>query len=145
MHEVERERKMAEHLYYVSLKYSKTGDVILNLMMRWEKMIDKCLDILLKKAKKEKKISEIPIAPKARELAVRQAFKDPLVQEVMELYSMFRRLPQSEKFKEHEFRKNVALKIMDGGKEIEANMEKLKAWNELLVRFIEFVKVQKAK
>lgn len=145
MHEVERERKMAEHLYYASLKYSKTGDVILNLMMRWEKMIDKCLDILLKKAKKEKKISEIPVAPKARELAVRQSFKDPMVQEVMELYSMFRRLPQSEKFKEHEFRKNVALKIIDGGKEIEVNMEKLKAWNELLVRFIEFVKVQKAK
>jgi len=145
MHEVERERKMAEHLYYVSLKYSKTGDVILNLMMRWEKMIDKCIDILLKKAKKEKKISEIPIAPKARELAVRQSFKDPIVQEVMELYSMFRRLPQSEKFKEHEFRKNVALKIMDGGREIEANMEKLKSWNELLIKFLDFVKKQKSK
>ncbi len=145
MIEVERERKMAEHLYYVSLKYSKTGDVILNLMSRWEKMIDRSMEVLLKKALKEKKIIEIPIAPKARENATRKLYRNPMVTEVLDLYSMFRRLPQSDKLKEHEFRKNVALRIMDNGKEIEANMEKLKYWNELLNNFVKFVQTQKDK
>jgi len=146
MHEVEREKKMAEHLYYVSLKYTKTGDVILNLISRWERMIDKCMDILLKKAKKNKKISDIPTAPKAKELAIRQAYvKEPLVIQIMELYSLFRRIPQSEKLREHEFRKNVTLKIIDCGREVDANMEKLKEWNDLLLKFVDFVKKQKIK
>ena len=38
-----------------------------------------------------------------------------------------------------------AITLMDGGREIEANMEKLKSWNELLIKFLDFVKKQKSK
>ncbi|MCL6500478.1 MAG: hypothetical protein K6T16_00390 [Candidatus Pacearchaeota archaeon] len=140
LNEIDRERKMAEHLFYVSLKYTKTGDVILNLINRWERMIDKCIELLLRRAKKSGAIREIPIAPKAREMAIRDAYKDELVQEIMDIYSFFRKLPTLEKIREHEFRKNVAIKVISGGREIEINMDKLKEWNESLNSFINYIR-----
>ena len=141
---IEHEKKMAQHLFYVSLKYTKTGDVILNLIERWKKMIDFCVELLLRKAKKAKKIKEIPEAPKAKELVVKGAYKDELVQKVMDLYALFRRIPYAKKISEHEFRKNIAIRIIEEGGEIEINMDKLKEWNELLDSFILYVR-QKAK
>lgn len=140
--EIEQEKRIAEHLFYVSLKYAKTTDVILNLITRWESMLNKCVELLLKRAKKEKEIKEIPIAPKARELAVREIYGDDIIQKVMDLYSLFRKIPELEKVREHEFRKNVALRILNTttGKEIEVNMEKLKEWNILLENFISYVR-----
>ena len=138
--EIEREKRMAEHLFYVSLKYTKTGDVILNLINRWERMLDRAMELLLRRAKKAKAIREIPIAPKARELAVRDAYKDELVQRVMDIYAFFRKLPMLEKIREHEFRKNVAVRVINSGREIEINMDKLKEWNEILDEFLTYVR-----
>lgn len=131
--EIAQEKKRAQHLFYVSLKYTKTGDVILNLINRWEKVIALCMELLLKKAKKKKKIKEIPVAPKARELAVRSAFKkDKLVHQVMDWYAFFRRIPGLQKSSEHEFRKHIALRVVDSGKEVVMNMDLLKELNELI-------------
>jgi len=138
--EIEREKRMAEHLFYVSLKYTKTGDVILNLINRWERMVDRAIELLLRRAKKLKSIREIPVAPKAREMAVRDAYKDELVQRVMDMYAFFRRLSTLEKIREHEFRKNVAVRVINSGRDIEINMEKLKEWNETLNDFLTYVR-----
>lgn len=146
--EIEQEKRIAEHLFYVSLKYAKTADVILNLLTRWESMIDKCMELMLKKAKKSKEIKTIPTAPKARELVIREVYGDELVQKVMDLYSLFRKIPDMEKIREHEFRKNVALRIISSftNKEIEINMDKLKEWNALLENFISYVRhIEKGK
>ena len=40
MEEIIQEKISADHLLYVSLKYTKTCDVIINLLLRWRKMID---------------------------------------------------------------------------------------------------------
>lgn len=139
--EIEQEKKRAQHLFYVSLKYTKTGDVILNLLERWEKITDLCMEILLKKAKKAKKIKIIPIAPKARELAVRSLYKDETIIKVMTLYSFFRKFPNYEKLREHEFRKHVAVRVIGDGKEIVINMDQLKEWDNLFcVTFIDKVR-----
>jgi hypothetical protein len=140
LNEIEREKKRAEHLLYVSLKYTKTCDVILNLMERWEHMIELCIELLFRKAKKKRLISKIPTAPKAREEQIMRLFKDDTVQRTVRLYNFFRRVPGLDKMKEHEFRKNVTLRIIDFGREIEINMDKLKEWNELLESFIKLVR-----
>ncbi|MEM4640930.1 MAG: hypothetical protein QXW65_00170 [Candidatus Pacearchaeota archaeon] len=134
--EIKREQKMAEHLFYVSLKYTKSSDVILNLIQKWEKIMELCIELLLKKAKKKKQISVIPSAPKAKELLVRQIYKE--LEEPLNLYALFRKMPNLEKIREHEFRKNVAIRVLDQGKEIEINMEKLKKWYELFNETIKF-------
>ena len=140
LNQIEREKKIAEHLFYVSLKYTKTTDVILNLINRWVMMIDISIDLILKNAKKNKKIKEIPTAPNAKELAVRQVTKDKTILEVIDMYSFFRKLPDLEKIREYEFRKNVALRVMNYNKEIKIDMEKLKEWNEKVNEFIDIVR-----
>jgi hypothetical protein len=140
LNQIEREKKIAEHLFYVSLKYTKTTDVILNLINRWVMMIDLSIDLILKNAKKNKKIKEIPSAPKAKELAIRKFSKDKTILEVMDMYSFFRKLPDLEKIREYEFRKNVALRVMTYNKEIKIDMDKLKEWNEKVNTFLEIVR-----
>jgi len=141
MQQIEKEMKVAQHLLYVSLKYTKTGDVILNLMHRWRLMIEHSVDSMLEKAKKKKKIKEIPVAPKLKIALLANLFKkEPVVIETLKLYSFFRRVDNLQHIKEHEFRKNVTLRVVDE-KEMAIDMEKLKEWQELLENFIKFVRV----
>jgi hypothetical protein len=136
--EIQREQKMADHLFYVSLKYTKSGDVILNLVQRWKVMTDACIELLLKKAKKKKIIDFVPDTPRAKEFLLEKTYKDPIIKKVLELYALFRKMPDLEKIKEHEFRKNVAVRVIDAGKEIEINMEKLKKLYELFNEFVKY-------
>ena len=57
MENIIQEKISADHLLYVSLKYTKTCDVIKNLLLRWRKMIETAIDSTLKHSKKKKKIS----------------------------------------------------------------------------------------
>ena len=55
MEQIIKEKISADHLLYVSLKYTKTCDVIINLLLRWKNMIELVIDLLVEKAKKQKK------------------------------------------------------------------------------------------
>jgi len=142
MHKVIKEMLSAQHLLYVSLKYTKTCDVILNLIQRWSNMIDLSNTLLLERAKKKKIIKEIPVAPKLRIDLVEKTFhKEELIMDVVRLYIFFRKIAQSELVREHEFRKNVTLRVIsEAGNETAIDLDKLKEWQELLEKFINFVK-----
>lgn len=140
MASIEKEMNAAQHLLYVSLKYTKTGDVILNLLQRWKLMIDASMEALLAKAKKKKKIKKIPETPIERLQAVQKLFKkEEVILDTLKLYMFFRKVSTLELVKEHEFRKNVTLRVL-GKEEVAIDMEKLKEWHELLEAFIKFVR-----
>ena len=135
-----KEKTSADHLLYVSLKYTKTCDVMLNLIQRWKSMIELCMDAMLDKAKKKKKITTIPVAPKMRVLTLQSAFKkEPLVLETLDTYEFFKKVPDLEKLRECEFRKHVCLTIISK-KEVRIDMDKLKEYAELIENFIKFVR-----
>ena len=140
--EIIKEKISADHLLYVSMKYTKTCDVIVNLIRRWKIMIDDSVDALLEKAKKKKMIKIIPIAPKPKIEAVREVFKDvDEVLKTMDEYEMFRLIDRLKKTREGEFRKGVCLRIMYKGDEVAVNMDKLKEYSELLEKFINYTKL----
>ncbi|MEK6913307.1 MAG: hypothetical protein AABW47_01410 [Nanoarchaeota archaeon] len=141
MEEIIQEKISADHLLYVSLKYTKTCDVIMNLILRWKKMIETSLEKMFEYAKKKKKISSIPTNPVNMIKEAKNLFKkDKEMLEVIELYEMFRKIKELRTERIGEFRKNVALKIFYQGKEIDVNLEKLKEYAELLEKFISKVK-----
>ncbi|HJZ18732.1 MAG TPA: hypothetical protein VJ208_01380 [Candidatus Nanoarchaeia archaeon] len=141
MEEIIQEKISADHLLYVSLKYTKTCDVILNLILRWRKMIEMGIDGILKHAKKRKKISQIPGNPTKKIEEVRKLFKkDKNFQEVINMYEMFRKIEELRKERIGEFRKNVTLKVFYRGKEISINLEMLKIYAERLEKFISTTK-----
>jgi len=141
MEEIIKEKISADHLLYVSLKYTKTCDVILNLLLRWRKMIETSMNEILKHAKKKKKISSVSSNVVGKIEQVRKVFKkDKDFLKVIDMYEMLRKVEDLRKERIGEFRKNVTLKIFYKGKEINVNLEQLKIYAELLEKFISTTK-----
>ena len=141
MEDIIQEKISADHLLYVSLKYTKTCDVIKNLILRWRKMIETAIEEILKYAKKKKKISSISSNPLGKIEDVKKLFKkDKNFLEVIELYEMFRKIDELRTERIGEFRKNVALRIFYQGKEINVDLERLKDYAEKLEKFISTTK-----
>ncbi len=141
MEEIIQEKISADHLLYVSLKYTKTCDVIMNLILRWRKMIDVSIDEMLKHAKKKKKIKIIPANPVQKIEQIKKLFKnDKNFLTAIDTYEMFKKIEELRKERIGEFRKNVCLKVMYKGKEININLEKLKEYAEMLENFISSTK-----
>ncbi|MBD3253432.1 hypothetical protein GF386_06875 [Candidatus Pacearchaeota archaeon] len=136
-----KEKISSDHLLYVSMKYTKTCDVMINLIKRWKIMMDYAFDGLLEKIKKKKLIKEIPTAPRSRLEILKEKFKDdPEVSDAIKEYEMFKLIDVLKKTKEGEFRKGVCLKVTYKGEEIEINLDKLKEYSEILERFINYTK-----
>lgn len=141
MEEIIDEKIRADHLLYVSLKYTKTCDVIVNLLLRWRRMIETSMEKILRHAKKKKKIPSLPTNPVAQVEAVRKLFrrnKDFL--EVIDFYGMLRKMETLRQERTGEFRKNVTLKIFYQGKEVHVNLEQLKIYAGMLEEFISTTK-----
>ena len=139
--EIIKEKTSADHLLYVSLKYTKTCDVILNLLARWKSLIEISFDAILEKKVEDGKIPMMPTNPKQRIEFVKKYFnRDVVVQDVIPLYIFFKRIPDLNKTRSGEFRKNVNLKVIGPTKATEINMEKLGEYYEIIEKFISEVK-----
>ena len=141
MEEIIQEKISADHLLYVSLKYTKTCDVIMNLLIRWRRMIDTAITKILEHAKNKKKIPSISTNPLGQIEQIKKLFKkDKNFLEVIELYEMFRKIKELRTERMGEFRKNVNLRVFYQGKEINIDLEKLKEYANMLERFISSTK-----
>jgi hypothetical protein len=141
MEDIIKEKISADHLLYVSLKYTKTCDVIMNLLLRWRRMIETSIDAILEHAKEKKKIKTISTNPLGRLDEVKKLFKkDANFKKTLETFEMFRKIEELRKERIGEFRKNVCLRIMYRGEEINVNLEKLKEYAEMLEKFISTTK-----
>ena len=106
--EAASEFKRADHLFYVSLKYSRTGDVLMSLIDRLIACIDKSMDVLFKL----KEIKEIPPAPLPRANLIKQNFaEDNLIMKTMDLFFIMRKMIRSEKEASNEFRRTLKVTI----------------------------------
>ena len=141
MEEIIQEKISADHLLYVSLKYTKTCDVILNLLLRWRKMIDTGIERILKHALKKGKIKFIETNPIGKLNQVRILLKkDENFQKTIDFFIMLKKIEELKKERIGEFRKNVALKVTFRGEEILINLEQLKTYADMLEKFISTTK-----
>jgi hypothetical protein len=141
MENIIQEKISADHLLYVSLKYTKTCDVIMNLMLRWRKMIETSINASLIHAKKKKKLTQIPENPFGKVEAIKKVFKkDTNFLEIIEFFEMLKKIEELRTERIGEFRKNVNLRIFYRGEEINMNLEELKIRADKLEKFISTVK-----
>ena len=141
MEQVIKEKISADHLLYVSLKYTKTCDVIINLLYRWKVMLGLTIENLFEKVKKGKKSVVVSEAPRAKLIFLKKAYaNEPVVIEALNLYELFRDIDTLEKIRENEFRKGVNLKVTYKGEVVNINLEKLKEYASVLERFISYIK-----
>lgn len=104
-------------------------------------MIELSFDAVIDELIKKKKIPTKPKSPKERVEFMKKYFKKyPAIQETIPIYIFFKRVPDLDKQRGGEFRKNVNLKIIESNKITEINMEKLWEYSQVLERFISEVK-----
>jgi hypothetical protein len=141
MEEIIQEKISADHLLYVSLKYTKTCDVILNLLLRWRKMIDTSIERILKHALKKGKITKVEESPIGKLNQIKTLFKkDENFQKTIDFFMMLKKIEELKKERIGEFRKNVALKVTFRGEEVLINLEQLKIYADMLEKFISTTK-----
>ncbi|MEK6812942.1 MAG: hypothetical protein AABX86_02390 [Nanoarchaeota archaeon] len=101
------ELKRADHMIYVTLKYTRTADVIKNTIKRLISAFDFAIIDILKHMKSKKKIKNIPELPKLRADLLHAISAE--FQEDIDFYILLKNIDKAEYSKKEEYRKNVAL------------------------------------
>ena len=115
------ELKRVDHLVYVSLKYTRTVDVILNILNRMIDGYSYMIDVLLEKAREEKKmVPDVTSALEKAETARKLYEDDVAVVDNIDLYLLLRKLLRAKHIeRENEYRRHVTMKtVIDGREEI---------------------------
>lgn len=110
------ELKRADHLIYVSLKYTRTVDVIASVISRLISAQQMTIDALLEWLEKKKKMGKVDFSKpyKMKVGWVRDKLKkDENIMEFLNLYDYLIMIMKSEHIKREEFRKNVRLIAQD--------------------------------
>jgi len=121
LRDAHEELKRVEHLVYVSLKYTRTVDVILNILNRMVDAYAFMMEALLRKASEEGRQFDDNDAAVARAELVAELFKDDAkIVDNVELYLLLRKLLRAKNVeRENEYRRHVTMKThVDGREEI---------------------------
>jgi len=136
------ELKRVDHLFWVSLKYTRTVDVIKNVIERLINCIGFGLESLLKFAKEKKLVASIPTNAGLRCDLLKKIFPDNIeLADYINFYLRLRKLSKAEYTKREEFRRHVTMiATIDKGEIVEVNIDILKENYEKTKGFISFVK-----
>ncbi len=108
--EAREELKRLEHIIYVSLKYTRTVDVILNALNRLVSTFDMIIEAYLEHAREEGKIDSLPKSPALRATKVSQLYPDDAeLQKHLKFYTFLKTILKSPHQKREEFRRHVTL------------------------------------
>ena len=133
------ELKRVDHLIYVSLKYTRTVDVIRSIITRMITAVEHMLDAHLQRALGEKKIKEISAFPVEKCKILKTVYaQDAVIQETVEFYLYLRKLLRAEFTSSQEFRRHVAMTVtMKDEQPIEVNIDKINEFYDSVKRFYE--------
>jgi len=117
------ELKRIDHLIFVTLKYTRTADIIRTIIGKFILTLDhqseRYFDIMLEK----NKVKSIPPVPLMRIKQLEQMYpKDPKIKNMVDFYVALKLIYNSEFKAKEEYRKNVTL--VTKGKEINISMLK---------------------
>ncbi len=119
------EVKRVDHLIYVSLKYTRTVDVIINVLGRMVDAYSLLMDSLIAKATTEGKVISEPESAIERADLVRSIYsQDTLIVDNVDLYLLLRKLLRARNVeRENEYRRHVTMKTIIEGREEIVNID----------------------
>ncbi len=134
------ELKRVDHLFYVSLKYTRTADMMRHMIERLINAFSFGIDSLLKYAKENKKIISMPDNPAMKCNLLLRAFAGDDLRNQINLYLTLRKIIRCEYGKREEFRRHVTMTcMMDKNEIIEVNIDVLKGYYDTAKAFIGYV------
>lgn len=106
--EAKEELKRLEHIIFVSLKYTRTVDVLINALRRMVETCDFIIEAFLEKAQEEGKIDTLPKSPALRATRLRESYpEDKELQKYLTFYEFLKFILKSSHVKREEFRRHV--------------------------------------
>ena len=136
----EEELKRADHLVFVSLKYTRTCDVMRNAITRFVNAFEMGITEYLEHQRKIKKIPEVPLSIKEKVELIKKVLGTKMKKHLI-LYHTLKKIEKAQHCDIDEFRKNVTLKTT-GPKSIEVKMDTLAGYLEATKDFIKFLRME---
>jgi len=134
------ELKRADHLLYVTLKYTKNIDVIRNAIRRLINACEYAILDITEWLKENKKIKQVPLMPTERALEVKKHFRKFDIIEFIDFYLILKKIDRAEYTRKEEYKKGVKLIAMNEDNESwEVDIEKLYAFFEKTKDFVKYV------
>lgn len=139
--EARNELKRADHQIFVSLKYTRTADVLRNILERFISCFDYVIEGLLLKKEQLGEIFEIPVSPVAKVNEVKRVYSDEMLTKMMERYIVYRKLMNSKYRAVNEYRRHVAMIAEIDNSEVEVNIDNISEYYEEMKEFIKYIEV----
>ncbi|MBW2991985.1 hypothetical protein KY345_02080 [Candidatus Woesearchaeota archaeon] len=135
LNNAKEEFKRCDHLLYVSLKYTRTVDVIKSLIARFLSCYGFAVDALLLKKKKE-----IPAQIGLKIDKVKELYSDnPIVIDNVESFVFLRKLDKARYDKENEYRRHVHLLAEVEGEKKTIGIDEMTYYFLKLKDFLEYL------
>jgi hypothetical protein len=133
------ELKRVDHSIFVSLKYTRTVDILINILIRMVDCYEFLILSLLKYALDKKMIGDIPSTPKERAVLIKEIYKEQEVHDNIDLYLLLKAMLKSNYTKENEYRRHVAMRAVVAGREEIININIISQYYEYLTSFFHMV------
>lgn len=140
--EASDELKRVDHLVFVSLKYTRTVDVLLNAASRMIDAYEVMFITLLTKAKEDRKIGDIPDTPIEKGELIKELYShDIQIKNNVDLFFLLRRIKRSKTYeKDEEYRRHVSLRTVIDGREEVLNIDIITKYYAFQKEFFQKVK-----
>lgn len=143
LHNALVELKRADHSIFVSLKYTRTVDVIKSIIERLISTIDFCFEVLLMHAKMNKRIAEVPALPRLRIDALKSIYaSDAVVQDFLEFYNKLKKIDKAKFDRAQEYRRHVTMTAYLEEGPIEITIDIINDYFDRTKEFVNHVKTQ---
>jgi len=134
--EAREELKRLEHIIYVSLKYTRTVDVIVNALQGLTNIYDLIIEAFLQKALTEKRLDSLPKSPAFRALKLRELYpEDQELQQYLNFYAYLKNILNSPHTKREEYRRHVALIVEMDHATTEIDIDNLSNCEKIVQKF----------
>ncbi len=135
-----KELNRADHLYHVSLKYTRTVDVLKSVIERLINVIDTANEALLRKAKEEGTIKEIPTLPRLRIEEINKLYpEDETVSNFSKFYKILRKVSKAEFTRAREFRRHVTMTASLDSEKIEITIDIIGDYYKRTQEYLQYV------
>jgi hypothetical protein len=138
----EGELKRVDHLMYVTLKYTRTVDVMKNIIAKLISAMDHAIIDSLTYYQTKERIKDIPATPISRaelfKKTVRCKEREKFL-EYIELYFFLKMVDKAEFTKKSEFRKDVTLTVMQDDEVFEIKTPDLMTYFDKVKDFVRLV------
>ena len=143
--EAELHLRRAEHQVFVSLKYTRTGDVIINAINRMLEAFQVIFDGLLAIAVKEGKIEEAPESIIQKLKKIKELYPEQVVEDNIKLYKFLNSFMKSKLRAENEYRKNVTLIGVVNNQETYIDIETITNYFMVIKELLKYLKEKAGK